>query len=138
MIFRRIHNGLIPIDDDALAFLNALAYGADVVMKCLLKRQRSVRQHRLFFAMLKRVFENQDYYPTLDALRHELLIKLGRIDSYEAKDGTLRIIPKSIAFGNMTQEDFQSLMNDTIDFLCKDVVPHWPRTEFDEFMDMAA
>lgn len=138
MIYRRYHDSLIPMDEDAHAFLRTVKAGQDVVLSCVYKRDRNVRQHRLFFAMLKKVFENQSHYPTLDALRHELLIKLGRIDHYEAKDGTLRIIPRSIAFGNMGQDEFNQLMKDTVDFLLTDVVPSWDRDAFDEFMEMAA
>lgn len=138
MLFRRYMEHLMPMDEEANAYVRSLAPGSDVVLKSVYKRPRSVRQHRLFFAMLNKVFENQAHYPTLDALRHELLIKLGRIDSYHSKDGSLRIIPQSISFGNMSQEEFQKLMDDARDFLLQEVVPHWEPDALDEFLDMVA
>lgn len=92
-------------------------------------RRRSTRQHNLFFGVLNKVWENQSAFPTVDALRHALLIRLGRVDHYSLKDGTAFAVPRSMSFAKMEQAEFSKLMDDALTFLTTEVIPGMDRAE---------
>lgn len=123
VLLRKTVGGCEPETLEAAEYLSKIAAGTVFPADIKDPRFRSVRQHALFFGVLNKVWENQDYYKTVDALRHALMVKLGRVDHYAFKDGTAVAVPQSISFAKMDQAEFTKLMDDAMAVLVTEVIP---------------
>jgi len=71
------------------------------------KKVRNPKFHRLFFAMLKLCFENQDSYRNLEDLRHDVTIEAGfYTEVVNVITGEIRKKPNSISFSTMDDTEF--------------------------------
>ena len=122
-LFRKRLGALRPADNLAEQALSDLK--PDEIVRVEWKRVRNPRQHKLFFALVRLVFENQSIYESQEALRKAWLIHAGMFDNFATKDGTIVAVPKSMAFGNMDNEVFENeIFKPFIDFVCKHVIPN--------------
>ena len=112
VLMRKDFGGLKPDSESAYKVLGKIGSGEIVTVDVKDHKRRSVQQHRLFFALLNRAFDNQEYYPTLETFRYALLIRLGYYEEFKFMDGEVIPIPKSLAFASMTREEFSRLMDD--------------------------
>ena len=112
VLMRKDFGGLKPDSESAYKVLGKIGAGAVVTVDVKDPRRRSVQQHRLFFTLLNRAFDNQEYYPTLEMFRYALTVRLGYFEKFKFLDGEVILIPKSLAFANMTREEFSRLMDD--------------------------
>ena len=112
VLMRKDFGGLKPDSESAYKVLGKIGAGAVVTVDVKDPRRRSVQQHRLFFTLLNRAFDNQEYYPTLETFRYALTVRLGYFEKFKFLDGEVILIPKSLAFANMTREEFSRLMDD--------------------------
>lgn len=111
---------LYPADAAARSALAKMKFGE--VVEVTVKRGRSLSQHRLFWAVLKRVAEATEWgYP--ERLLVALKVRLGRYDLLQLPNGKLAPVPHSISFGEMPQDDFQQFMDQCIDLICTEVLP---------------
>lgn len=102
--FARTIGGLAPVDDAAR---EAMAhYGNGEVLRVKLYRDRNPRHHRLFFGLLKLVFDNQERYLSQEALRFAITIQAGYVDEIRLSGDRVALKPKSISFGSMDQLEF--------------------------------
>lgn len=92
-------------------------------------RRRSGAHHRWFFALLNKVWANQDYFKSADHLRHALLIRLGHYDEVKLKDGRVVQIPHSMAFHKMERDEFDKFAADCVKFLTTEVIPGLPESD---------
>lgn len=122
-IFRKRLGALRPADslaEQALAELKP-----DESIRVEWKRVRNPRQHNLFFALLKMVYENQSIYESQEALRKAWLVHAGLFDTYKTRDGTPVAVPKSMSFGNMDNAVFENeILQPFIAFVCEHVIPN--------------
>lgn len=123
VLMRKTVGGCEPETLEGAEYLRRISTGT--VFPCDIKdpRRRSTRQHNLFFAVLHKVWENQDYYKTSEALRHALLVRLGYVDHYAFKDGTAFAVPHSMSFAKMEQAEFSKLMDEALIFLTTEAIP---------------
>ena len=112
VLMRKDFGGLKPDSESAYKVLGKIGSGAVVTVDVKDPRRTSVKQHRLFFALLNRAFDNQEYYPTLDMFRYALTIRLGYFEKFKFIDGEVIPVPKSLAFANMTHEEFSKFMDE--------------------------
>jgi len=112
VLMRKDFGGLKPDSETAFKVLGKIGTGTVVTVDVKDPRRRSVQQHRLFFALLNKGFDNQEYYPTLEVFRYAFLIRLGYFEEFKFLDGEVILIPKSLAFANMTREEFSRLMDE--------------------------
>ena len=111
---------LHPADEAAAELLRGVASGTTLKVKWT--RPRSYEQHRLFFALLNKVYENQDAYESREHLRAALLTAVGHCDMvYMPHTGAAVAIPKSIAFHALDQDGFNSIFNACIE----KIVQYW-------------
>lgn len=123
VLMRKTVGGCEPETLESAEYLRRIPTGTVFPADIKDPRRRSTRQHNLFFAVLNKVWENQDYYKTAEALRHALLIKLGYVDHYAFKDGTAFAVPRSMSFAKMDAAEFSKLMDDALIFLTTEVIP---------------
>ena len=111
VLMRKDFGGLKPDSESAYKVLGKIGSGEIVTVDVKDHKRRSVQQHRLFFALLNRAFDNQEYYPTLEMFRYALTVRLGYFEKFKFLDGEVIPIPKSLAFANMTHEEFSNFMD---------------------------
>jgi len=99
---------LFPSDADAEEKLRKVR-GKEFGVKT--HRGRSIQQHRLFFAALRRVWENQERYPSEDALRSATLIAIGFAEPLQLFNGYIIWEPRSMDF-RLSQDEFQEKVFD--------------------------
>jgi hypothetical protein len=104
--FVRTLGGLAPVDENARQALRAIGQGEVVRIK--LHRDRNPRHHRLFFALLNLVFDNQDKYLSIEALRFAVTIQAGYVEEIRLRGDAVTLKPKSLAFGSMDQNEFKT------------------------------
>lgn len=92
-------------------------------------RRRSSAHHRWFFSLLNKVWANQEYFKSVDHLRHALLVRLGYCDEVRLKDGRTVHVPHSMAFHKMPREEFEKFAADAVQFLCSEVIPGLPESD---------
>jgi len=75
--------------------------------QCEIKKPRNIKFHRMFFALVNMVFENQDNYLSVEDLRHDLTIEAGFYEEITNMfTGEVYRRPKSISFAKMDELEF--------------------------------
>lgn len=144
-LFQRMAGGLYPADDAAQKIVARIPPGdcahADVSVP---RDQRSVQQHRLYFALLNKVFENLPEkwaaeIPTVDVLRLRLAYTIGWTEVIQTGAGP-REVPKSIAFDKLGQADFYAkVWEPTIKVIMETLIPGIGKAELErEINEMLA
>lgn len=102
-----------------------------------LTKPRNPKHHRLVFALLKKVLDNQDGLQTIDQLLTIIKIKLGRVDTVvDAASGRAYYVPQSIAFASMDQGEFEILWRDLCRLVARDYFPGMSPEQVAELADM--
>lgn len=102
--FVRTAVSLRPVDDasrEAMA-----AFGEGEIIRVKLWRDRNPAHHRLFFALLNLVYENQDKYASPEALRFAVTCQAGWVDEIRLRGDKVALRPKSLSWGRMGQDEF--------------------------------
>lgn len=94
-----------------------------------IKKNRNAGFHRKYFALLNKVFENQDIYSNIDDLRFEIILKTGHYKTHFTMKGNKIYIPNSISFDNMDEIEFEDLYNKTIDVVFQFFIKGTPEDE---------
>lgn len=123
---------LIPTDevaeDDLASLPNGKQLRADVVVP------RNGKLHRKAFILLNKVFPHTNY-PTMERLRAAMTIGAGYVDeTIDPYSGKVLWYPKSWAFDNMDDVEFQQLYSRLIDVALK-IVPNSRRTDWEDAVD---
>ncbi len=88
-----------------------------------MKRPRNPNHHRLYWALVTLVWQNQERYPTPEDLHAALKISAGLRTQVTLPDGTIGFIPGSIAFHKMDQTQFSAFYNRICDLIAKYFLP---------------
>ena len=120
------HRGALrPCDDDGRDTIRALTPGKPVLVE--VSQSRSTKQHRLYFAMLRKVHENlpdesRNRFPTVDALREAVQLACGWFERFQGLDGRTYLKAKSIAWDKMDQDEFGLMFREAMEVLCRYVI----------------
>ena len=107
-------SGLKPADDEATEALKKIKL--DTVVSCEVKRQRNYQHHKLYFALLKLVIDNNSKYNNTDDLLFEIKLRMGYCNRIII-DGTVCYKPKSISFKSMDQDTFNDFYKKSLDII---------------------
>lgn len=121
----RKRGSLSPCDDDGREVINSLTAGDPVMVE--VTQKRSVRQHRLYFALLNRVHENLPVemaarYPKVENLRQAVQFACGLFEECVAIDGSRYYKAQSIAFDKMDQGEFGEFFRKAVDVIVEYVI----------------
>lgn len=83
------------------------------------KKQRNIKFHRKFFALIKLVFDNQEQFSNIEILRKELTIEAGFYNEYPNYQGEVKKDAKSISFSSMDEIEFNEFYDRIIDAIVK-------------------
>lgn len=125
---------LVPAFEDGHDWLAKQKAGKH--FKANLKSSRNPGHHRKAFALLKLVLDNQDRYETIEDLLVEFKLKSGHYAEHITTKGALIYVPKSIAFDEMGQEEFEAMYEKWIDI----AVAHfsYPGADYDRLRQQVA
>lgn len=121
LLCRKRLGALRPADRDAEDTLRKLP--ADQDLRVEVRRLRRPQQHRLYWALVKIVWEHQERYATREQLHQALKVAVGYYDEITKSDGQVIAVPHSIAFGNMPQESFEEFFDAVIRFVVTKILP---------------
>jgi hypothetical protein len=76
------------------------------MVECEIKKPRNIRFHKLAFALFNMVFQNQERYTDLEALRYDLTVDAGYYTKHTNLSGDIVKTAKSISFASMDDTDF--------------------------------
>lgn len=121
VMVRRTVSGLAPADEQAENELRRLPLGKLVQIE--LKAARNPRQHRLCFMLLKVMVEHGEF-PSTDAALVALKLATGLVDYVKIdRDGTTAIVPKSISYASMPQNEFDAWFDSAIQVIVTKWLP---------------
>lgn len=84
------------------------------------KNQRNINFHRKWFALLNLVVDNTEKFKDVNHLRMILAIECGWYEELiNPLSGEVTIVPKSISFSSMGQDEFSELYSKSLDYCCK-------------------
>jgi hypothetical protein len=116
-IWRRIGDWLVPCDAEALAELHAHKDHSE--MRVTLNGARNPKQHRLFFALVNILAEQDPQYNgNVIRARHDILRTMGHVDYEVDRFGTAHVNVKSMAYSAMTQAEFNELFQGSVNLVC--------------------
>lgn len=101
-------------------------------------KSRNIFFHRKFFALLNTTIyfmpEDDKYFrfKNIDFLRKELMIMIGNVDIHITMDGDQVLIPKSISFENMDEEEFQRIYTLSVDAVLKYFLHQISKAQFEK------
>lgn len=113
--------GLSAYDETGREVLRGYKQGDLIRVKTT--RVRNPGHHRLFFALLNLVFENQERYASVEHLLTALKVQLGHCDTIILGDGEVVYCPKSISFSKMDQDEFATFYDKAVDVICQHFLP---------------
>lgn len=119
---------LRPCDEAGETALKRVGQGKIVTVN--VKQPRNPQHHRLFWALMSKVYENQSHFKSVEQLVSAVKIATGHTETVVLKRGTYEI-PKSISFAAMDQGEFDIFYDRAVEFVCTEVIPGLGRAELE-------
>lgn len=119
-IFQRQLNALRPTDamsEEMLSKIKPKEY-----VRVEIKRMRNPRQHRLFWALMGLLATYAETKCSAEDISDWIKISVGHSHVAHYPDGTTVVKPSSIAFGNMSQEKWETFFSKVVDFACTKIL----------------
>jgi hypothetical protein len=88
-----------------------------------IKRPRNPKHHKKLFALLKVVFEAQSTFATLEQLLGALKLAIGLFDTGMTIDRVPYVVPRSISFASMSQDEFAVVYDKMIEVILTRILP---------------
>jgi hypothetical protein len=123
ILFLKTGQGLIPADEYQAELMPRWALGD--IIKGKFTKPRNGKFHRKYFAMLAATFDMQDSYDNTEHWRDAVLIAAGHCETFINHLGEVNYKPKSIAFANCEEHEFNRVYNQSIQAICD----HWVNGE---------
>lgn len=107
-----------PMDGEALE-----AFPTGKNLRVAITQPRSIKQHRLYFAMLNLVAENMATEVTSDALHEWVKLRCGVSVAIPLKSGAVDLVAGSIAFDKMDQDQFNRFFERAATLIVTHLIP---------------
>lgn len=141
-LLRKTARGLVGATDDDHAQwsrwrrrLETMPEGEYVRIE--IKRPRNGGNHRRLWALLTLVSENSDVYDTPEKALIAVKLASGHADPLvDPTTGQVLMIPRSIAYENMDEDEFRQFFDRAIDGCLAVILPTMDRATADRLMDM--
>jgi hypothetical protein len=111
------------VADDGVteAFIESLPQGKTLRAREI-TQPRSRARNRLYWALLNLVSENLTDVPAA-SLHEWVKLRLGVTVAIPLKNGKTALVPGSISFDSMPEEEFAPYLDRTVDLLCGEILP---------------
>lgn len=103
------------------------------------RKPRSLKFHKRWMAIERRIFENQDAYVQLERFRDWLKTGAG-FGSYHLVNGVMKFVPSSVSFDDCSDDEMREFTEDALGFLHTDRATrklwrHLPAAKRQEMLD---
>ncbi len=132
-LFRRGEHGLVPLDDE-LPGWKRIKPGDIVDVEYV--RPRSQQFHKLFWALLKLVADNQEQYG-MDEILDVVKIGVGHTRVIAMPGDFVFRVPKSISFASMDDDEFAAFFRSAVDYIISDLIAFDREALLREVFDLA-
>lgn len=133
-------HGFVPADDESVEAMKKFKAGDYYQLD--LKEMRNAKFHRKFFAMMRVGFDHWDPpltehngHPVQKNFKRfwkDVVIAAGYYDLVVNFRGEPRADANSIAFGNMSEEDFEGVYNKCADVLLQGILKNYTKPDLEE------
>ena len=146
IVLVRQANHFIPASEIDLALIEG-KIGQGEAIRCKFSKARNLAFHRKYFALMNLAFEHwnppidnikyrgQPIEKNFDKFRGDITIMAGFYTSTCNIKGDVQLLPKSISFGSMNEDDFNDLYSKTIDVLIKKVMTNYSKEDVISVID---
>lgn len=133
---------LFPASEEDEEKLSTIKAGKIVELE--LTQKRNLQMHRKLFAALNIGFDafepaldfkGRPMQKNFDRFRKDIIILAGFYDVVVNVHGEPRYEAKSISFGSMSQEEFESLYGACVNAMLKHVLVNYTRSDFDQVVE---
>ncbi len=119
-IFQRQLGALRPTDAMSEEMLSKLK--PDEYVRVEIRKLRNPRQHRLYWVLMNMLANYAETKCSAEEVSDWIKIAVGHSHVAHFPDGTSVVKPSSIAFGNMSQEKWETFFNKVVDFSCTKIL----------------
>lgn len=135
--------GATPADDAAWRKLKArmlkLKSKPGQWLRIEFSTPRHLKHHRKLFALLQLIAENSEVYDSAEKALVAVKLCTGYADPLiHPETGEVLMLPRSIAFENMGQDDFEVFYDAALKAVCAHIVPHLREADRDRILDEIA
>jgi hypothetical protein len=119
---------LVPSDRASADLLSKVKPGRQIMVKT--KTARNPKQHRLLWALAKKIADNTDRFTDAEHVVRELKLNTGHVIREQYNIPGLGIVyredPASISYESMPQEDFAIWFEKVLAYVASDIWPGLP------------
>lgn len=143
VLMKAAGGALIPADQQAIDYIAKLKLGAAVT--ATVKRQRNPAFHRRFFALLNLAYESwepigntykgEQVGKNFDQFRNDVTVLAGHYETAITLKGETRLTAKSISFGSMSQEEFETLYSSVVDVVLSRILTKYSRDDINNVIN---
>lgn len=130
IIMQREGSSLIPTDKFGIDAVANIAFGCFV--RVVITQPRNIKFHRLFFGLVNLVFENQTQFATRDGFLDALKVSVGHCDDRSGINGKQFIVPRSISFAAMDNEQFRQFYDQVLTVILEKILPNTNKKELEQ------
>lgn len=109
---KKIDGVLVPVGEEAAEQFKKLTKTEFVVS---IASNRNPAFHRKAFALLNRIYSNQEKFDNVDLFRAWITMKAGYVLTGTAPNGTPLFLPESLSFESMKPEKFERWYSSVLD-----------------------
>lgn len=101
------------------------------------KKPRNPLFHNKFMSLVRTVYDNQETYPSVDALLNVFKVELGYYDTMQWRSMEIRI-PRSISFASMDEIEFEEFYNKAVTMVLHRFLPSVSKVELEAYVNQIA
>jgi hypothetical protein len=120
ILMRRLAGGLFPLDAKAAALIHKLPQRTPVAVR--IDRRRSAVQNAMYWSVLEHVVAATGRWRTPEELHIALKVATGHVDPVRLIDGRMILVPQSIGFDHMSQDEAQAYYDAAFRVICDEVM----------------
>ena len=134
---------LAPADQQAVDWIAKLKLGQ--MVRAEVTKPRNPKFHRKYFALLNFAFDawepqakeykGEPVQKNFDQFRRDVTILAGYYEASYNLKGEVRLLPKSISFANMNEDEFGALYSDTINVILSRILTNYSRSDLYEVVE---
>lgn len=133
VFLKRLDNGTFVEDTPQSAKILRRFKSGEVVRLDAPAKPRNYQFLKKYWKFCAVILEHSNY-ETKEQIDHILKIRLGLFEVYVMPWGETWKEPGSIAFANMTEDDFDTFYNNAVAVAISDFLPGWSRENFEQAM----
>lgn len=134
---------LAPADQQSTECIAKLKLGTTVA--ATVRQPRNVRFHRKFWALLNvaydawepvgKEYKGQPVQKNFEQFRRDVTILAGYYESTYTLKGEVRLVPKSISFASMDEDEFGKLYSAIIDVILSRILTNYTKDDLDNVVE---